>query len=176
MTTGARDAKCLEPVYVCGTRTTSTTTNGHYHSPQIFYADAVLFDMDGALTDSISAVEAAWGKVAQDIGKDSDMSSQLPTASVPSTTCLISSRTSRSTKWIAKSPNLKNLFSSSPTHTGFMALVLNSGISLVECQDGDNHQHRHQDDNNEWGSRRPGTRTSTMTAIITQCQRRRTGT
>ncbi|KAI0373877.1 HAD-like protein [Pilatotrama ljubarskyi] len=35
-----------------------------------FYADAVLFDMDGTLTDSISAVEAAWGKVAQDIGQD----------------------------------------------------------------------------------------------------------
>ncbi|KAI0697495.1 HAD-like domain-containing protein [Cerioporus squamosus] len=36
----------------------------------IFFADAVLFDMDGTLTDSISAVEAAWGKVAQDIGQD----------------------------------------------------------------------------------------------------------
>ncbi|KAG5636490.1 hypothetical protein H0H81_007824 [Sphagnurus paluster] len=35
-----------------------------------FYADAVLFDMDGTLTDSISAVEAAWGKVAVDIGQD----------------------------------------------------------------------------------------------------------
>ncbi|PSS06568.1 hypothetical protein PHLCEN_2v3626 [Hermanssonia centrifuga] len=35
-----------------------------------FYADAVLFDMDGTLTDSISAVEAAWGKVATDIGQD----------------------------------------------------------------------------------------------------------
>ncbi|TFK78100.1 hypothetical protein K466DRAFT_456150, partial [Polyporus arcularius HHB13444] len=35
-----------------------------------FYADAVLFDMDGTLTDSISAVEAAWGKVAKDIGQD----------------------------------------------------------------------------------------------------------
>ncbi|GJE88425.1 HAD-like protein [Phanerochaete sordida] len=35
-----------------------------------FYADAVLFDMDGTLTDSIAAVEAAWGKVAQDIGQD----------------------------------------------------------------------------------------------------------
>ncbi|KAI0310857.1 HAD-like domain-containing protein [Amylostereum chailletii] len=38
--------------------------------PSIFYADAVLFDMDGTLTDSIAAVEAAWGKVAQDIGQD----------------------------------------------------------------------------------------------------------
>ncbi|TFK34187.1 HAD-like protein [Crucibulum laeve] len=37
---------------------------------QTFYADAVLFDMDGTLTDSISAVEAAWGKVAKDIGQD----------------------------------------------------------------------------------------------------------
>lgn len=51
-----------------------------------FYADAVLFDMvcvcairgfkivtlpqDGTLTDSIAAVEAAWGKVARDIGQD----------------------------------------------------------------------------------------------------------
>jgi len=35
-----------------------------------FYSDAVLFDMDGTLTDSISAVEAAWGKVAKDIGQD----------------------------------------------------------------------------------------------------------
>ncbi|KIM41143.1 hypothetical protein M413DRAFT_445857 [Hebeloma cylindrosporum] len=39
-------------------------------SPAIFHADAVLFDMDGTLTDSISAVEAAWGKVAKDIGQD----------------------------------------------------------------------------------------------------------
>ncbi|KZT64258.1 HAD-like protein [Daedalea quercina L-15889] len=35
-----------------------------------FFADAVLFDMDGTLTDSIAAVEAAWGKVAEDIGQD----------------------------------------------------------------------------------------------------------
>ncbi|KAJ7109454.1 HAD-like protein [Mycena epipterygia] len=34
------------------------------------YADAVLFDMDGTLTDSIAAVEAAWAKVAQEIGQD----------------------------------------------------------------------------------------------------------
>jgi len=39
-------------------------------SPQTFVADAVLFDMDGTLTDSIAAVEAAWGKVAKDIGQD----------------------------------------------------------------------------------------------------------
>lgn len=39
-------------------------------STQTFYADAVLFDMDGTLTDSIQAVEAAWGKVAKDIGQD----------------------------------------------------------------------------------------------------------
>ena len=59
-------------------------------SPQIFYADAVLFDMvclrshtrqpiscsrtellqDGTLTDSTPAVEAAWGKFAEEIGKD----------------------------------------------------------------------------------------------------------
>ncbi|TBU39462.1 HAD-like protein [Dichomitus squalens] len=35
-----------------------------------FFADAALFDMDGTLTDSIAAVEAAWGKVALDIGED----------------------------------------------------------------------------------------------------------
>ncbi|KAJ4479157.1 HAD-like protein [Lentinula aciculospora] len=35
-----------------------------------FRADAVLFDMDGTLTDSIAAVEAAWGKLAKDIGQD----------------------------------------------------------------------------------------------------------
>jgi len=34
------------------------------------FVDAVLFDMDGTLTDSIAAVEAAWGKVARDIGQD----------------------------------------------------------------------------------------------------------
>ncbi|KAG8214348.1 HAD-like domain-containing protein [Butyriboletus roseoflavus] len=39
-------------------------------SVHTFYADAVLFDMDGTLTDSIAAVEAAWGKVAKDIGQD----------------------------------------------------------------------------------------------------------
>ncbi|PCH40264.1 HAD-like protein [Wolfiporia cocos MD-104 SS10] len=39
-------------------------------STQVFYTDAVLFDMDGTLTDSIAAVEAAWGKVAKDIGQD----------------------------------------------------------------------------------------------------------
>ncbi|KAH9922668.1 HAD-like domain-containing protein [Fomitopsis serialis] len=37
---------------------------------QTFFADAVLFDMDGTLTDSIAAVEAAWSKVAKDIGQD----------------------------------------------------------------------------------------------------------
>ncbi|KZP30477.1 HAD-like protein [Athelia psychrophila] len=36
------------------------------------YAEAVLFDMDGTLTDSIAAVEAAWGKVAKDLGMDPD--------------------------------------------------------------------------------------------------------
>ncbi|KAF9054818.1 HAD-like domain-containing protein [Panaeolus papilionaceus] len=39
-------------------------------NPSVFYADAVLFDMDGTLTDSIAAVEAAWAKVAKDIGQD----------------------------------------------------------------------------------------------------------
>ncbi|KAI0289336.1 HAD-like domain-containing protein [Russula brevipes] len=35
-----------------------------------FFADAALFDMDGTLTDSIAAVEAAWTKVAREIGAD----------------------------------------------------------------------------------------------------------
>ncbi|KAH8112544.1 HAD-like protein [Phellopilus nigrolimitatus] len=35
-----------------------------------FRADAVLFDMDGTLTDSIAAVEAAWGAVAADLWLD----------------------------------------------------------------------------------------------------------
>ncbi|OBZ71277.1 2-deoxyglucose-6-phosphate phosphatase 1 [Grifola frondosa] len=39
-------------------------------SAKTFVVDAVLFDMDGTLTDSIAAVEAAWGKVATDIGQD----------------------------------------------------------------------------------------------------------
>uniref|UniRef100_A0A0W0GDY0 Putative HAD-like protein n=1 Tax=Moniliophthora roreri TaxID=221103 RepID=A0A0W0GDY0_MONRR len=39
-------------------------------SEYTFYAETVLFDMDGTLTDSIQAVEAAWGKVANDIGQD----------------------------------------------------------------------------------------------------------
>ncbi|KAI0700354.1 HAD-like protein [Cerioporus squamosus] len=47
------------------------TSTNHVQSVQAtFSADAVLFDMDGTLTDSISAVEAAWGKVAEDIGQD----------------------------------------------------------------------------------------------------------
>jgi len=54
----------ISPVSVFGLILNRTDTT------EIFYADAVLFDMDGTLTDSISAVEAAWGKVAQDIGED----------------------------------------------------------------------------------------------------------
>ena len=37
-------------------------------SSSSFIVDAVLFDMDGTLVDSIAAVEAAWSKVALDIG------------------------------------------------------------------------------------------------------------
>ncbi|KZP11967.1 HAD-like protein [Athelia psychrophila] len=37
------------------------------------YAEAALFDMDGTLTDSIAAVEAAWGKVAKDLGMDPEL-------------------------------------------------------------------------------------------------------
>ncbi|KAJ7774499.1 HAD-like protein [Mycena maculata] len=35
-----------------------------------FECRAVLFDMDGTLTDSIAAVEAAWTRVAEEIGRD----------------------------------------------------------------------------------------------------------
>jgi len=35
-----------------------------------FEVDAILFDMDGTLVDSIGAVEAAWGGVAQELGQD----------------------------------------------------------------------------------------------------------
>lgn len=41
-------------------------------STATFVVDAALFDMDGTLVDSIAAVEAAWGKVAEDIGQDRD--------------------------------------------------------------------------------------------------------
>ncbi|KAF7304821.1 HAD-like protein [Mycena kentingensis (nom. inval.)] len=34
-----------------------------------FEAEAVLFDMDGTLTDSIAAVEAAWARVALELGR-----------------------------------------------------------------------------------------------------------
>ncbi|KIY51884.1 HAD-like protein [Fistulina hepatica ATCC 64428] len=37
-------------------------------STSTFHADAVLFDMDGTLTDSIQAVEAAWARVADELG------------------------------------------------------------------------------------------------------------
>lgn len=64
------------------------STQSQSQNVKTFYVDAVLFDMvrfhrvpslpsiltthiqDGTLTDSISAVEAAWGKVAKDIGQD----------------------------------------------------------------------------------------------------------
>ncbi|TFY83195.1 hypothetical protein EWM64_g819 [Hericium alpestre] len=48
----------------------SSESNSTNSSETMFHVDAVIFDMDGTLTDSISAVEAAWGKVARDIGQD----------------------------------------------------------------------------------------------------------
>ncbi|TIA93212.1 hypothetical protein E3P81_01036 [Wallemia ichthyophaga] len=38
-------------------------------APAEFIVDAVLFDMDGTLVNSIAAVEAAWGAVADEIGQ-----------------------------------------------------------------------------------------------------------
>jgi beta-phosphoglucomutase-like phosphatase (HAD superfamily) len=37
-----------------------------------FKAEGVLFDMDGTLTDSIAAVEAAWSRVADDLDLDAE--------------------------------------------------------------------------------------------------------
>ncbi|KAL7409599.1 HAD-like domain-containing protein [Mrakia frigida] len=37
-----------------------------------FQAEGVLFEMDGTLTDSIAAVEAAWGQVARELGLPED--------------------------------------------------------------------------------------------------------
>lgn len=37
-----------------------------------FKAEGVLFDMDGTLTDSIAAVEAAWSRVADDLNLDAE--------------------------------------------------------------------------------------------------------
>ena len=81
---------------------------------------------------AISTVEAAWGQSRTRFRRGSwNTSSQLPMVSVLSSTCLTSSRTSRSSRWKMKSPSLKNPSFSSPTHIGFLALVLNSGINLV---------------------------------------------
>ncbi|KAH9985157.1 HAD-like domain-containing protein [Russula vinacea] len=46
------------------------TVHGRKFRTTTFFADAALFDMDGTLTDSIAAVEAAWSKVAREIGAD----------------------------------------------------------------------------------------------------------
>lgn len=40
----------------------------HYKSEMV--VDAILFDMDGTLVDSIKAVESAWGAVAQELNRD----------------------------------------------------------------------------------------------------------
>ncbi|KAL9933291.1 hypothetical protein V8E36_008009 [Tilletia maclaganii] len=42
----------------------------HVKDTDVFEVDAVLFDMDGTLVDSISAVEAAWGEVACELGRN----------------------------------------------------------------------------------------------------------
>ncbi|KAJ8079965.1 hypothetical protein PM082_016791 [Marasmius tenuissimus] len=51
---------------------TTTAVSKPATTTKTFHADAVLFDMDGTLTDSISAVEAAWGRVAQQLNMDKD--------------------------------------------------------------------------------------------------------
>ncbi|TYJ55277.1 hypothetical protein B9479_003996 [Cryptococcus floricola] len=46
---------------------TATATNPDYQT-KVFTADGILFDMDGTLTDSIAAVEAAWTAKAEELG------------------------------------------------------------------------------------------------------------
>ncbi|WVQ75439.1 hypothetical protein IAR50_005064 [Cryptococcus sp. DSM 104548] len=46
---------------------TATATNPNYQT-KVFTADGILFDMDGTLTDSIAAVEAAWTAKAEELG------------------------------------------------------------------------------------------------------------
>jgi len=45
---------------------------GHPIEHAEFVVEAVLFDMDGTLVDSIGAVEEAWGGVAKELGEDPD--------------------------------------------------------------------------------------------------------
>lgn len=46
------------------------TTSTQFPNVSQFTVDGVLFDMDGTLTDSIAAVEAAWTAKAEELGKD----------------------------------------------------------------------------------------------------------
>ncbi|WVQ81534.1 hypothetical protein IAT38_003658 [Cryptococcus sp. DSM 104549] len=46
----------------------SNTVKKSYPNTNVFTADGVLFDMDGTLTDSIAAVEAAWTAKANELG------------------------------------------------------------------------------------------------------------
>ncbi|AFR95985.1 phosphatase [Cryptococcus neoformans] len=49
-------------------RETLSSTGIRYNETTVFTADGVLFDMDGTLTDSIAAVEAAWTAKAEEFG------------------------------------------------------------------------------------------------------------
>ncbi|KAK1224808.1 hypothetical protein PQX77_012273 [Marasmius sp. AFHP31] len=66
MTTAIHTTATTNPtVGTVATSKPATTT-------KTFHADAVLFDMDGTSTDSIPAVEAAWGRVAHELNMDKD--------------------------------------------------------------------------------------------------------
>ncbi|KAK1231253.1 hypothetical protein PQX77_005637 [Marasmius sp. AFHP31] len=64
MTTAIHTTTTTSPTAATSKPVTTTT--------KTFHADAVLFDMDDTLTNSTSAVEAAWGRVAQELNMDRD--------------------------------------------------------------------------------------------------------
>lgn len=107
-------------------------------SSTTFFADAVLFDMDSTLTNSISAVEAAWNKVAEDIGQDPAFviaSTHGKRHSVPSTTSPNSGLMSRPTSCMLKSRPLRSLSSTTLMPTTRMGPVQGETrrVSTLSC-------------------------------------------